>query len=330
MGCVAGPDSLGELLRRAAADGPWSPHDAREAFGHVETDAVTDAFGSIGVDLAGRAGERLEFFGRVAALCPVVQLDVAGHEVAANITDIELWRFYLPTCQALVSMAASAHRRLLVGVTGAPGSGKSVFAVLLREVMNRALSDRAMAAALCPLDGFHYPNAYLDSHFTTDEQGERIPLRVLKGLPETFDVQSFLDCLARVKDEPSVTVPRYDRRLHDSVEDGLRICPEDQVVLVEGNFLLLDRGLWAGVADLLDLSLFLVQPLEVVREAIIGRHILGGRSQEDALAHFEQVDRGNFGLCMATAARADLLVRRDAGQHIVSIEATGLGAGRVS
>ncbi|MCK4374587.1 MAG: hypothetical protein KAX19_04630 [Candidatus Brocadiae bacterium] len=312
--------ALAELLRRAAGGGAVSENDAGEALCHVRADPVTGAFRGLGVDLTDRARERLEFFRRTAGLCPAVRLDVAGHEVEAVITDVELWRFYLPICQALDGMAAKAERRVLVGIAGAGASGKSVFAGLLREALNRTLSGQA-SAALCPLDGFHFPNAYLDSHFTQDEQGRRVAMRALKGAPRTFDAESFVPCLRRLRRQPSVDVPRYDRRLHDPVPGGIHVRPEHRVVLVEGNYLLLDTERWAPVAGLLDLSLFMAQSLEVVRDAMIRRHVRGGRTEEDALGHFERVDRRNFDVIASTAPRADLLVRRSSAHHVVAIEA---------
>lgn len=317
---VDGPDSLGEWLARACGPGPLAEGDVAEARRRLNEDPVTAEFRRLGVDLESRAGGRLELFRRVADLCPRLTLDVAGHEVEARVSLSELWRFYLPICQALTDVMP-CRDRLLVGLAGPGASGKSVFAALLREAINRGLSEQGARAALCPMDGFHYPNAYLDSHFVVDDAGHRVPLRAFKGAPQTFDAEAFLDCLRRLKVDRFVTVPRYDRQLHDPVPDGLRIGPEEQAVLVEGNFLLLDRGAFAAVADMLDLSLFLVQPFEVIREAMIGRHVLGGRSDDDAAAHFERVDRKNYEICMRTARRADLIVRRDAGQHVVGLEA---------
>jgi len=317
---VDGPDSLEEWLAGACGPGPSAEGDVAQARRRVAAAPVTAEFRRLGVDLESRAGARLELFRRVADLCPRLTLDVAGHEVEARVSLTELWRFYLPICQALTDVTPS-RGRLLVGVAGPGASGKSVFAALLREATNRGLCKQGARAALCPMDGFHYPNAHLDSHFVVDEVGKRVPLRAFKGSPQTFDAEAFLDCLRRLKVKRFVTVPRYDRQLHDPVPDGFRIGPQEQAVLVEGNFLLLDRGAFAAVADMLDLSIFLIQPFQVIREAMIGRHVLGGRSQDDAAAHFERVDRKNYEICMRTARRADLIVRRDAGQHVVGLAA---------
>lgn len=313
--------TLGELLRRAAASVPPSREDAEQAARLVRDDPVTDAFRAVGIELADRADERITLFGRAAFLCPARRLDVAGHEIEATTTPAELWRFYLPMCQALAGLAERAGRRVLAGIAGSGASGKSVFAALLCETLNVVFADTKARAAVCPMDGFHYPNAYLDSHFTTDEEGHRVPLRTLKGAPQTFDAEAFVRCVCKLREEPSVTVPRYDRALHDPVPAGIRVGPDHAVVLVEGNYLLLDEAPWAAIGDMLDLAAFVSLPFDVVRKAMVQRHVLGGRSEEDAVRHFERVDRRNYEICTATAGRADLVVRRSAEQRIVGIQA---------
>ncbi len=174
----------------------------------------------------------------------------------------------------------------------------------------------------CPMDGFHYPNAYLDSHTVTDTQGQRRSLlRSVKGSPPSYDLDGFIETLGRLRAGEAVAAPRYDRRLHDPVPDDIRIGAEDRVVLVEGNYLLLEEGRWAKVAGLLDVSVFLSQPVEVVREAMIERFIAGGRTEADARAYYERVDRRNYEIIMSTIARADLVLERSAEQHITAATA---------
>jgi hypothetical protein len=321
MGEVPDSAALDALLEAALREGGPTGAEAELAERLVRVDPVTEALASAGCDVRGAAAERLGMFGRAAALCPRVELDVAGHEVAAGISRRELWRFYLPLCQAALQAAGRVPVRALIGVAGSGASGKSVFAELLREVFSRAAAGADLRAAVCPLDGFHYSNAYLDAHFGAGEEGEGPPGRALKGLPQTFDADAFVRALAALRSRPSVAWPRYDRRIHDPVPDGVRVGPAERVVFVEGNFLLLDRPPWDEAAGLLDLSLFLLQPLATVREAMIARHVAGGRSPDEAEEHFQRVDGPNYELCLRSARRADLLVRRDEDQRVVGLEA---------
>ncbi len=306
---------LSDLLDRLAATPPAAA-DVTQAARLIEADPVTACFRSIGIDLPG-AADRADLFHRTAHLCPVVPLSVAGHGVEARITPEELWRYYLPLRQAAALMARRSERRVLIGVTGPGASGKSVFAGLLCRVMNT--SEDALRAAICPQDGFHYPNAYLDSHLVPDAGGAEVPLRRFKGSPRTFDAEGFIDALRRLRTDDRVGLPRYDRQIHDPVPDAIRIGPGDRIIIVEGNSLLVDDGRWSPVRGMLDLALYFAVPLDAVRDALIARHILGGRTPEDARAHFDRSDRPNYDTFCATAPRADLIVTRDAEQRIAAL-----------
>ncbi len=245
-------------------------------------------------------------------------MEVAGHRVEARLSLAELWRFYLPVCRGLARMAAGRQGRVLAGVTGPGAAGKSVFSLLLRRLYN-ATPGAAGRAAVLPMDGFHYPNAYLDSHTIADREGRAVPLRSVKGSPPSYDVEGFVDILRRLRAGRAVEAPRYDRRLHDPVPGDIRIGVGDRVVLVEGNYLLLGEGRWAPVDGLLDVSLFLSQAMEVVREAMVERFVAGGRTEADARAYYERVDRRNYETIMSTIGRADLVLERGADQHVTSL-----------
>ncbi len=308
------PQALADLLERAAAGGEVSGARAGQL---VRTDPVTPVFRSVGLDPNAR--ERVLLFRSAADLCPEVRLNAAGLEVAARMGPDELWRFYLPLCRLIGRLRGKAPGRAVVGVAGCGGSGKSVFTALLQTILNRAPTPPA-PAALCPLDGFHHPNAYLEEHFTADRAGRRVSLRSLKGAPQTFDVRAYAETLRKARTEPQVRLPGYDRRLHDPVPDAVSIGPNDGIVLTEGNYLLLERGGWAPVRPLLDLALFVFLPPGVTRSSIIERHVRGGRSRREAVQHYEHSDRWNAQLILSTMHRADLVVRRSAGHRIEAVE----------
>jgi len=235
-------------------------------------------------------------------------------EVRVSLGD--LWRFYVPLCALLRHAAAKPEgRRVVVGIAGPPGSGKSVFAALLKAILDTA----SVQSAVVSLDGYHFPNAYLDTHYTSDAEGAPQPLRRIKGSPETFDVNACADAVGRLHTEPALRLPAYDRLVHDPVEGRILVGPEHRLALVEGNYLLLEADGWRTLRDVLDLAIFLVMPLEAVRSRLIARHMRGGRSREDSERHFELVDMGNWNLCMGSARRADLTLERDADFGVVRV-----------
>ena len=113
--------------------------------------------------------------------------------------------------------------RVVVGLTGPPGVGKSTAAAHLVDEFNSAQHD---FAALLPMDGFHLANAQL----------ARLGRKGRKGAPDTFDAAGFLVALARVRDAyqtADVYVPRFDRAMEESVAAGLVVPAAARLVNLE-------------------------------------------------------------------------------------------------
>ena len=285
----------------------------------TRNDPAREPLLSLGLDVARVFRQRVEWFGRACHLCPRTSLEMSGRREEVSINRVELWRFYVPIGQALVHRARSEDSvRVLAGVAGPPGSGKSIFSALLTAVINASLQKDQFRAVRCSLDGFHFPNEYLATHFVRSGR-KKVPLQSRKGAPETFDVDGFLSALQRLSSEPEVSMPRYDRQLHEPVPDAVKIMPAHQIVIVEGNYLLLEEGRWVKVRDKLAPCLFLSIPLEAVKRRLIERHMRGGRERNDAGRHFERVDRPNFERCMAGSRRADVIVHRNTEQQIEGV-----------
>lgn len=147
----------------------------------------------------------------------------------------------IPELAARLSEAAPA-RRLVVALAGPPGAGKSHAAAELEA----ALTARGRRAAILPMDGFHYDDAVLLAR----------GLLPRKGAPETFDVAGFAHMLMRLaaNEEPEIAVPVFDRALEIS-RAGARLIPREvDMLIVEGNYLLLDRPPWSGLAPRFDVT----------------------------------------------------------------------------
>ncbi len=255
---------------------------------------------------------------RLAAVIQEVKagaLDVAGYREEAICQPEELARFHIPLAQLLIERAGAAPGRYLVAIAGVPAGGKSVFTALMLRVL-RALRPPFGVAAF-GLDGYHFPNAWLDLHPAPSGDGT---LRRYKGAHFTFDAVRLAADLTRLRAEGGeLALPAYDRKLHDPVEGAIVVRASDHLVLVEGNYLLCRNGPWAEVFRLFDLRIFLDLPPGVNRERMIARHVRGGRSREDATAHFERTDGPNTALVAATRDAADVVVRLDAGYRVVGL-----------
>lgn len=189
-------------------------------------------------------------------------------------------------------LASAGHRRLL-GITGAPGAGKSTMA----ELLVAALGD---SAVLVGMDGFHLAQSEL----------HRLGRQDRKGAPDTFDAAGFVALLRRLRaaDEPVVYAPRFDRSIEEAVAGAVPVPRHVPLVVTEGNYLLLGDDAWAGVRRLLD-DCWFIEPGQAERiERLIARHVRYGRSPQDARARSLGSDQRNAEIVAATAEGADLLV----------------------
>ncbi|RDB47520.1 nucleoside/nucleotide kinase family protein [Tsukamurella tyrosinosolvens] len=182
--------------------------------------------------------------------------------------------------------------RALLGVAGAPASGKSTLA----EGLVAALGDDAV---LVPMDGFHLDDAVLRRHGSWER----------KGAIDTFDDAGFADLLHRLRAaEGTVYAPRFDRGLEASIGGAIEVGPEVPLVVTEGNYLLAESGAWPRARAALDEVWFLRIDPVLRRERLIARHMRFGRGPEEARARADGTDETNARLIEATAARADRIV----------------------
>lgn len=222
---------------------------------------------------------------------------VNGLEVTAQFDPRDIDHIYIPLLHNLSDLQKRLGRRIVCFLAGPPASGKSTLCLFL-ERLGRDLGMNVQSAGI---DGFHYPQDYLNAHTLGDT-----PLAKIKGAPETYDVAALAALLARAQGD--IAFPIYDRRIHNPVQNALRITGD--ILILEGNWLLLDETPWNDLTC--DYSVFLGLADEAQLERIVRRKMAGGFSEADARRMVYTNDRANIARCMENHRRADLNIRRGA------------------
>ncbi len=196
-----------------------------------------------------------------------------------------------PDGRELVALLPDVRGRFLLGITGAPGAGKSTLAAAVA-----ALSE----AVVVPMDGFHLADAEL----------VRRGLRDRKGAPETFDAWGYADLLARLRARPEhvVMAPGFERGLEQPIAGAIPVPADATLVVTEGNYLLLDTAEWRAVRDRLDVVWHVRTDDVVRRERLVARHVRFGKTPDAARQWVERVDEPNARLVEAGRHRADLVL----------------------
>ena len=227
---------------------------------------------------------------------------VNGLDVQAHVDRQLIEETLLPALGAAAARPRT-HRRAFAFLVGPPGVGKSTLATVLADAARRH-GEHVDAVGI---DGFHHPNSYLTTHHLDTDAGP-VPLSTIKGAPETFDVASLAQHLAASANR-DVVWPTYDRRVHDVVPGTDRVSAD--LVLLEGNWLLLDEPGWRDLSTYAAYVIYLAADPRLLRERLIARKVRGGLSRAEAAAFYERSDRLNVERVIASTdlSKVDLTLK---------------------
>lgn len=190
-----------------------------------------------------------------------------------------------------------AGSRIILGLVGPPGAGKSTVGLALRDAF-RDISQ------IVPMDGFHLANVELS----------RLGRAGRKGAPDTFDSAGYVDLLKRLRvqsPDEVIYAPEFRREIEEPIAGAIPIFPETQLLITEGNYLLLEEGHWKKVPAFLD-EVWYVDVDDALRiERLAARHQQFGRSRNEAIAWVNNTDEPNARLIATGKQRANLVFRWD-------------------
>lgn len=240
-------------------------------------------------------------------------LNVNGFEMRVVYDDQTVSEIFIPLLKEWTKLRQEKNGRVVVFLSAPPGVGKTTMAEFM-EYLSKT-EDGIEEIQAIGLDGFHYHQDYILAH-TVCVNGKTVPMKEVKGCPETFDINKLIQKLNLLK-EGDVKWPIYDRNLHDVVEDAVTVTKD--IVLIEGNWLLSTEGLWEQLVTWCDDSVFVYAGDNILKERLIQRKMRGGLSREEAERFYHRSDKVNVNRLLENhhTARINLEMQED-GSYIIA------------
>ncbi|KAK4121342.1 P-loop containing nucleoside triphosphate hydrolase protein [Parathielavia appendiculata] len=205
-------------------------------------------------------------------------------EVLSRLVD-KAWATYLDTPE---------NTRCLIALGGIPGSGKTTLSARLTASLNARHAATSPpgtpgVAVFLPMDGFHYARAQLDA------MPDPATAHARRGAEFTFDGTAFLRLVQRLNEPltdttPTVFAPSFDHALKDPKEDDIAVERTHRIVVLEGNYLLLDKHPWSLASCHFSLKIFVSVAPQLARARLVARHLAAGLCSTPAEADQRAVE----------------------------------------
>lgn len=225
--------------------------------------------------------------------------EVNGLTQEIKFSEDSVEKIFKPFLRKLSELREMLDRKIVAYVAAPPGTGKSTVVQFL-EKMSREDKNFSPVRAL-GMDGFHHTAEYLKNN-KIELDGKEILLNDIKGAPQTFDVDTLQNKIREVRQE-GTDWNIYDRNIHDVVPNAFSV--EDEIILIEGNYLLLKDPHWTNIRAFADYTVFIDADPNFLKERLISRKIQGGLSREDAEKFYFASDGKNVEIVLNNSAQAN-------------------------
>ena len=231
---------------------------------------------------------------------------INGIPLKAHFSSRSINEIFIPLLQRLTKLQQEKQRRVLMLLAAPPGAGKSTLLSLLEKL---SLEREGLTPVqVIGMDGFHRPQEYLLSHFIR-HNGKMVSMVQIKGAPITFDLEKLRSRVAEIADGKVCGWPAYDRTIHNPVENAILV--DKDIVILEGNYLLLNEDGWKDLSGYADYTVFLRAEEELLRQRLIERHMKTGAEKKAAEDFVDFSDLPNVRLCLENSGKADLTLSID-------------------
>lgn len=160
------------------------------------------------------------------------------------------------------------------------------------------------------MDGYHLTRTQLSALPDPSTAHAR------RGAAFTFDGAGFLGLVRELR-EPlapetsTIYAPSFDHEVKDPVPNDIAVSPSSRVVVLEGNYLALDKGEWREARALMDEVWFVEVEEGVARRRLITRHVKVGiaKDQEEAAKRADENDLVNGREIVAHRTEVDEVIK---------------------
>lgn len=216
------------------------------------------------------------------------ELKVNGFHIKADFSKTSIDEIFIPLLKEWTKLYEEKQERIVIFLAAPPACGKTTLSLFLEE-LSKSISGVLPIQALS-MDGYHYHQDHILTHKVYVD-GVLKEMVDVKGCPETFDLMKLKHKIKDLK-QMNCRWAIYDRSAHDAIDDACEVT--QQIVLIEGNYLLLDEENWCDLKDLADYTIFIRGSEPMLKKRLIQRKMMGGSLPHQAIRFYEESDRKNI------------------------------------